>query len=423
MTRALPFVLALLLLVTPPATALQADAPRTTAETIPPSETPQIGAKSPVKPAGFNNTSSHLSLGESARSSVHEPSVSLGASLAMDVDQLDAKHRAYTVDERLASVQSSDQEQQILLDYESSIESRILSVKSAERRARQQYSNGDISASQYARRLAILDGQADSIEMSIDHLNTKSRLTPRYNPHQWILKAKIHALRGPVRSDVQGILRGEEESKPIYTAATKTGLVLSSIRSTGYVREAYRADNRNASSENEINRREALNLTRDYYPWANEHRTGSVSMDLQYANAGVWITSISHPHGAVDTYLDSGTERIFLEEQYKVLTGDSSVPFGAPVRNTSTHHNLTVNRTYPGGPLRVNLTKANGEPVDGTVTVNGITVGNTGDDGLLFTIAPSQRFTVSATHERDTLNVSVRPYGAEQTNTTRPSQD
>ena len=74
-----------------------------------------------------------------------------------------------------------------------------------------------------------------------------------------------------------------------------------------------------------------------------------------------------------------------------------------------------MNRTYPGGPLRVRLTQAEtGDPVDANVTIGrdggeSRLVGATGDDGELWTVSPGSRFTVTAIRGNSVVLVTISP--------------
>jgi hypothetical protein len=69
---------------------------------------------------------------------------------------------------------------------------------------------------------------------------------------------------------------------------------------------------------------------------------------------------------------------------------------------------LSVNRTHAGGPLAVRVqSNATADPVGATIVVDGEPVGTTGSDGRLWTLAPRETFTVTAsTGDR---NVTVGP--------------
>jgi len=76
--------------------------------------------------------------------------------------------------------------------------------------------------------------------------------------------------------------------------------------------------------------------------------------------------------------------------------------------NTISGINVTVNRTYPGGPLQVTVTDAeSGEPVDLAVTLSQgqaerTAIGRTGDDGTIWAVSPRGSYTVLAVGDETT---------------------
>jgi hypothetical protein len=123
----------------------------------------------------------------------------------------------------------------------------------------------------------------------------------------------------------------------------------------------------------------------------------------------VYSVTVKHPHGSFSAYLDGGTEKIFKEVQQKRLTGDTPLPTGPSVTNSSENLTVTVNRTYAGGPLRVELTNETGAPVSGEVRIDGELVGRTNADGLLWTLSPADRFEVTASYDFRTVNLTATP--------------
>jgi hypothetical protein len=147
------------------------------------------------------------------------------------------------------------------------------------------------------------------------------------------------------------------------------------------------------------------------YPWAAENPVGGYETNPYGSN--IYSVLIKHSHGTLVTYFDGGTEKVFKEIQRKQLTGENSLPPGPGVVNSSDNATLTVNRTYPGGPLRVQLTNETGAPLQGQVTVAGEPVGRTNAEGVLWTLGPTEQFAVTATHEDATVNVTATPVNAE----------
>ncbi|WP_458185850.1 DUF7096 domain-containing protein [Haladaptatus sp. NG-WS-4] len=411
MSRVLPVVLAVLLILCSPTAAFKAGA-----ET---SVSPTTDAENPAKPPGVNNTTSELSPGKTPQAATHKPSINLGVALEMDRTEVREQKRMYALDEQLSNTASRAEKEQVLIRYQFELKSELASLKNRERTISRQYSNGKLSTSAYAARLAVLDARAENIEQSIEYMDTQAESVPRFSPEKESLKADIVPISGPVRQMLRDTYRNEITPRSVYVSATERGVVLAAIRDSQFVREAYRADYRNPDKSGQMTLQKAQNHTYMQYPLLSSFDNREVHAGTdQLISTGVLVSRFVHPQGVIEAYLDSGTKKIFREIQYKDLTGKHHVPYGDPVRNNTTSLEIIVNRTYPGGPLRINVTDADGNPVKSHVLVGGDAVGDTGPDGVLWTVAPHRRFTVSSTHESETVNVTLDPYGTAQTNAT-----
>ncbi len=337
----------------------------------------------------------------------------------MNTERTETRHQMYALEERLQSASGRQEKNQILLRYQFSIKSRLSTLQNAERAASQKYNDGTLTTRQYTRRLALIDAQAAGVERSISWMAEHADDVPRFAPQVWTLRGDLVTLQGPVRQSIGRTIRGQSDANVVSVAATKSGVVLATTRGSQYVREAYRADYRKPKTTGTMSYREAQNVTVSQYPWLQSNSVNvDKSTDVRYSSVGIWKTDFVHPQGVIEAYLDGSTKEVFREVQYKDLTGPSRVPYGPAVRNNSTDLELAVNRTYSGGPLRVNLTDANGNPVNGTVEVAGTELGPTGADGVLMTVAPREQFTVSARRGLNTVSVTVRPYGVQAENAT-----
>ncbi|WP_266079268.1 DUF7094 domain-containing protein [Haladaptatus caseinilyticus] len=409
MTRVLPVVLAVLLALAPPAVAFE------TGSTT--SMSAETDVEEIVEPPGFNNTTSQLSLGTPNRAETSMASMSLSASLEMDRNEVRTQKRMYILNERLSNAENNQVKEQALRRYRYEIGSQLSSLKYTERNIRKKFNDGRLSGSEYVRRLAVLHARAENIDQSIAHMKARGSNVPRFTPEVWTLRGNLIPLQGKVRQYAVNQYRGESEPRMIYVATTKTGVALSTVHGNQYVREAYLGKNKDTNGTNQLLGQKAQNITAKQYPWAKNHSNGELSTNSRYGT-GIFMTTLPHEHGVIKTVLDGRTEKIFRETQFKSLTGATHIPYGHPIRNETANLELTVNRTYVGGPLRVNVTDGNGKPVTGQISIGETEIGTAGSDGVLWTIAPRRTVTVSARYESTTVNATFTPYGLARSNTT-----
>jgi hypothetical protein len=398
-------MLALLLALSPGAVAMQASAPSTPASTTP---APAQTGNGTTGPETGGNTTAVMTLGtDPARTAFDSPSLALGSSLAMDRDGFRTQLNIDSVSQRLQTANSVSKKKQILNRYRYHIENRIISLKATERQATQAFSNGTISKSEYLRTLGRIDAEAGQIRRGINVLKTHAEST-NFGLDAEALRTKLVTVEGPVRDRIAETLQGRTGPTRVYVETADTGIVLSTIVGETYIRETYRSDNRQPSKQRSISVEEVESkVIKPQYPWVVDNWTGAGRR--VYPSIQTVKFSYDYDHGSLVAYTDSGTAKVYREIQQKQLSGEHSVPPGPAITNTSENVTLAVNRTYPGGPLRVNLTNATGAPLQGEVTIAGEPVGRTDPNGVLWTLGPAEQFRVSATHEDTTVNVTATP--------------
>ena len=417
--RPIPVMLALLLALSPGAVAMQASAPTAPASDVaeqPATDgTEQIGNDT-VQTAPDRNTTAVLTLGtDPARTGFDSPSLSLSDSLTMDREGFRTQLSITELDQQLASAETDEDKKRVLNRYRFQIENRIISLQAEEERVTNAFSNGSLSEREYLRSLGHVDAEAEEIRNAIDAMEERSRDVSQFslNTEASTLKGKLVAVEGPVRNQIGRAVRGDVDGVEIYVATAETGVVLSTIVGDTYVREIVRTDLRDPSVSRQLSHIQAHDAVLDHYGWASENIDSGGTNAFRFGSTNVFFVSVSHRHGELVAYIDGGTEEVFKEVQHKRLAGENSLPPGPGVVNTSENVTLTVNRTYPGGPLRVQLTNETGAPLQGQVTVGGESVGRTNSNGVLWTLGPAEQFEVTATYEDATVNVTTTPVDAD----------
>ncbi|MFB6136495.1 MAG: hypothetical protein ABEJ04_07020 [Halobacteriaceae archaeon] len=350
------------------------------------------------------NTTAMLPLPGGARTAFVTPTVALSPALRSQYGDLASGLSRYALDERLAAARSPDARRDVLYAALSRASRRVDRLGERERTARGAFANGTVAPDAYVRTLAELDAASSEFDPLVarvlaatDNVSETDAVERRAR----LLRADFAVLGGPVRSHVDRALQGRAERGRVYVAATRDGVVLSMVANGTYVREIYRADNRDAAT-GATDVGTARDRFTDLYPWAANHSAESLTRRV---DADTFRFTSRHSHGTLVSYLDGSTSAVYREVQYLSL---AAVPTYPAVRSRRSDLSVAVNRTYPGGPLRVRVLE-DGAPVDATVRVNGTVVDRTGEDGVLWTVSPAHEFVVTVSRGDVQLPVIVAP--------------
>ncbi len=413
-------MLALLLALSPGAVAFQASAPIAHAQSgtdaaVAQSETDALAAQNGPLQSGAdgnvtNDTTGVMTLGTApTRTAFDRPSLALGSSLATDYDGFQTQLGVNTLDQQLSAAGSDEEQRRILNRYQYRIDNRIISLEAREGQATQSFVNGTLSKSEYLRTLGQIDLAAAETRQQINALEERTD-EANFGFDARSMEAKLASLEGPVRNHVGTVVDGSDASTRIYVEAGDNGVILSMIDDGQYVREVSRTDNRNPGETGSMSFEEAENeIIGPQFPWVMDIDNINGGEQRQYSSLSVLRFIYFHQHGQFTAYLDTSTEQIYRTIQRKHLAEEDSVPPGPGVVESSTDLRLAVNRTYAGGPLRVRLTNETGAPVESEITVDGEPVGRTSDNGVLWTLGPAEQFTVGATHDGRSVNVTTTP--------------
>jgi hypothetical protein len=411
-----PVILALLLALAAPAAAIPSSAPMAQSSATVATVDNQVYAP--------ENTSAVLTLGEDADETraFATTSLDLGTSLSIQKDEMDRRLVTRSFGEGFSQLDSRESKRDLLLRYWTELESRTTTLEKRERTARQGFRNGSVSADEYVRSLARINAEIDHLSTEIDTIKTYSDEVSQFTLTGFLasLEKRHVSLRGSVRDRTARTLFGDDSSIAVFVSAADNGVILSSINDGTYVREITRQDHRDIENGGQLSQSEGVDIAKSTYPWAaqNSRRTSWSGP----AGAGYHQYNIEHIHGDVRSFIDVSSHSIFDANQRVYLT-DAAANEATATRNleTSTRPKgpgatanesgllLTVNRSYAGGPIYVALQdNETGDYVEGTVAVNGETVGETSADGGLWTLSPAGSFNVSASSGLDVVTVETR---------------
>lgn len=396
MSRVRPALAALVLVVATAATGLAATG--SLAAPVQPGDDPTVGVS--------ENSTRVLLLTRADAAGFDSATLSV-------TDSLDTGHEGLTTQYRLERLESAlenaatDAERRALIQREIDwAADRTAALVERERGAREAYTGGDITATEYLTTVGAVHAAAENVEAFLGDGNTPSSLytsaeTRNYGELTTTVsrnRARLQTVLGPVRERAASVVQGDRERARIHVTVGD-GVMLSAVDGDRYVRETVRPGNLDDATAPDYG--DPVAYIGETYPWVkNNSRGASYSLLARYAV----LFSTSHGHGELSLYYDVSTERVFVERQQLRL---SATPVRYESSTSASNTTLYVSRTYAGGPVNVRVENSTGAPVDAPVVLDGAEVGSTGEDGELWTVSPGGEYTVSVQAAGETLNATV----------------
>ncbi|CQR51337.1 hypothetical protein BN996_02698 [Haloferax massiliensis] len=363
-----------------------------------------------------NETTHVLDVPSSAlvRSTVEAHHVDLGPSLDFSALRAGGQIQTGASIERIESATDDSTRQQLILDELNSIEQRAIALQSAQRSAIERFNADDITARDLLIELARIDAEARELDERRVALRDITTETPDFSISSGRLAAlerELDTFTGPVRRHAVSVVTGQSDPARFSVRTSETGVVLSVVTDGEYVREAYRADLRNRD-QNTVSYEEALDIVAEDYPTIYSSRAAQNGTNVISAGDSHRVR-INYRDGQLTAYVDAGTGRVFKESQTRPLESITARDSATGVRDGLA---LTVDRTYPGGPLRIGLNESeSGDPVDANVTIGleatqeSTLLGHTGSDGTIWTVSPSAPYTVTVIRGNSAVVLTTSP--------------
>jgi len=359
--------------------------------------------------------------GQVSGSTVERASIDVGPSLGFASNTTRARIQTLSMVEKIRTAEDQSVRQRLILGELNRIEQRVITLRSQQAAAIESYANGAITGRQLLIRLAEVDATARELERRRVRLSALAQETEDFAIDQSRIAAaerELDTFTGPVRSHAVAVLEGEAPPARFSVTTGQDSVVLTTLLEDRWVREVYRGDLRRRTGSS-MDPETALNVTASSYPdiWTLKRNSTEV-----VGSGDSFRVSVTHRGGTLTAFIDSGSQNVFKEFQTREL---SSMELGAARTSVRDGLRLTVNRSYPGAPLQIRLTRdSTGEPVDANITL-GLAdqdrsdfVGRTGEDGTLRTLTPREPFTVTAIQGNAVVIVQVEPGSIPRVNPT-----
>jgi hypothetical protein len=366
-------------------------------------------APAQVQPVSGRNTTSVLLLSGDATSGYASSTVDIAPTLTATRGAVDVQFHEEVVKTRLRGVTTVDERRQVLRQETERLAAEVEALQRTERRALARYQRGDASAEELLRTLAAVDAEARQATELVSLLQDEAaqvQFLSTTEDRLQTLQVELAALRGPVRSHARAVFGGEEPPTRVHVTASDDAVALALIRGNTYVREATVPGNVDSTTSDSFgSESEVIDRIGTVYPWAWTSGTSSVRTYTNFEN-GFYRITVDHTHGQLTSYLDGSTQNVFSEVQYKSL---SRTPPGRPTVARENETALRVNQSFGGGPVQITAsTVETGDPVDGTVYLDGERVGRT-VNGRLWVVGPGGEYEVTVRTDRGNVTATARP--------------
>lgn len=360
-------------------------------------------------PTASPTTVSRLTIapGDIQQTGADPTGLDLGSALSGERAGIDASYRVARVERRLEAAPNDTARREVIRDAVSTLETDVAELRTRERAAIEAYAAGEIGDRKFLGRLATLDDEAHALGRVQRRLAVMANevsgtaLSARLSA----VDATLTAMHGPVRDRVSSVIRGNGEPIRVQITAGNGAVTLAYIDGQVYSRETLILANRNEDGPREITGiAEASDRATQLYPWADNHSTTSSVRGL---GGGIFQFVVPHSHGQLTAYIDARTGDVFRETHHLHL---DRIPRTTVANVTENDMRLVIERTFPGGPLYVNVTRNGSDsPIDGTLMIDGVEVATTGEDGAVWIHEPSRAYTLTAQRISLTVNATVDP--------------
>ena len=356
------------------------------------------------------NTSEYLapSASDVERSGNHTVGLDVAAAVEADAGRLEGAYLGGTLERRYANAATDAEREAVLEDGVERLAVRADELRETERTAIRRYGDGAIDDRELLRTLTVVSRAGERTADRLEWLETRANRLDMDAEADRAATERVGLLSatGPVRAELADATAGSGPAR-VYVETAGDGLVLAAVdREDGtFLREAVDPGARDTQAPDQYGGSPLLALERmeQLYPWVTENNLGVSASPIGPAFERVYRFSIPHPHGELETYLDSGSEAVTVEFQ---RIDPESLPTET-TRTAAGDLRLVVDTTRGGGPIGVSVRDdATGDPLEAAVELNGDPVGST-DEGRLWAVAPRGPVTVNATRGGETVSLEA----------------
>jgi len=323
----------------------------------------------------------------------------LGSSLGLATADADAAVETAAVVSRIEDAGSTVERQQQILAEINRIERAEVALESRQANAFAAHAAGELSDRELVDELVRVAATAREYDERLDEIDSLAESTDGFSSPSRLdeLQVALQVYEGPVREQALATARGQSPPTDMYVASSRGAVVLATVVDGEYVREVFRTDRWDRGG-GPISNDLAIEVTEAAYP-----ETAALREPDAFGAGAVQRITIPHEFGTLRTFVSGGTEQVFVEHQRIAL---AAFPDSESVSERGDGFNVTVERTYPGGPVTVTvLDDETGEPVPGVTVTKSVgdgdsqAIGTTNADGVVRTLSPSETYRITVVDE------------------------
>ncbi|THE65261.1 hypothetical protein D8Y22_08640 [Salinadaptatus halalkaliphilus] len=404
MTNATPALLALLLVLSLPATTLVA---ADVGDGMHSEPATSLQETDHATPTDIENTTNRLELLDPVQNEYTESSVDFGATLAGGDDELRIDHERYVGIDRDFAEADDEERAEILDEAHAALGERIETLYEREQTAVREHANGERTGDELRRTLLRNYHEATALLSVLDYLELRANEVPNYSLSSAQVREDTRSLeihRSPIQSQLAGTSQniGTTDRFQFLIQTSADGYRLSTIDGSNYVSETTRFDNYDPTAPDQFSERSAPEYAGSLYPWAESE--GS----LAYTEAGrIHDVEFSDNHFSVRMFIDGGSGAVHREIQELSTTS-------LPIVHEETHEvdglELERRETPANGPVELTVTDGSSAVESVTIEIGEHVVGETDEDGRLWYVPPDSSYELTVTpageDEGSTVDVS-----------------
>jgi len=345
------------------------------------------------------------------RWAVEQQYVDLGPALGLSTNATTDRLRTLATVERVESSNTTDERRERLREALSDLERRVDELDERQTTAVEAYGRGEITSRELLVTLVRVSIAAEELNDRRGRIEALAADTRGFDINRGRLASignRLSAFRGPVRAHAEAVLQGEADPHRFYLSTGPQSVTVSTILDDTYLREAYRGDLRNGAGD-AIELEVALDIVAASYPviWNTTREQTQV-----FGGGETYPVRIAHSRGDLTAFVDSDARAVYAEHQSRPL---ASMVADQQVQGAGEGVRLVVNQTYPGGPAQIRVVDdVTGDPIDASVSIaietgDATRLGTTGDDGVLWTLSPYRRYTITVEAQGESVEAVVDP--------------